>query len=46
MYQERYDPLLHPDEMPGGSSTLSRILMVSAVVSGSLCLYLIVSVIG
>ncbi len=46
MYQERYDPLLHPDEMPAHGSTLSRIFMISAVVSGSLCLYVVVKMIS
>jgi hypothetical protein len=46
MYQERYDPLLHPDEIPEHGSTLSRILMISAVVSGTLCVYLFVKVIA
>ena len=46
MYQERYDPVLHPDEAPECSSTLNRILMLCAVVSGSLCLYAIATAIG
>jgi hypothetical protein len=46
MYQERYDPLLHPDEIPEHGSTLSRMLMISAVVSGTLCFYVLVRIIG
>jgi hypothetical protein len=46
MYHERYDPLLHPDELAGQSSTVSGVLMVSAVVSGGLLLYAVVTLIG
>jgi hypothetical protein len=46
MYQERYDPELHPDELPERGSTLSRVLVISAVVSGGFCLYVFVSAIS
>ncbi|MGA0598165.1 hypothetical protein [Enterovirga sp. CN4-39] len=46
MYQERYDPFLHADEGLEHGSTRSRLIMFSAVVSGSLLLYLVVSAIG
>jgi hypothetical protein len=46
MYQERYDPVLHPDEVPAPGSTLTRIFMISVVVSGSLCLYVVARMMG
>jgi hypothetical protein len=46
MYHERYDPLLHPDETPKQSSTMSGVVVLSPVVSGSLVLYAVVTLIG
>jgi hypothetical protein len=41
-----YDPLLHPENPPRSGSTLSRVVLISAVVSGTLCLYVLVTVIS
>jgi hypothetical protein len=46
MYDERYDPDLHPDDASTSGSTVSRLVMISAVLSGGFLLYAVVSLIA
>ena len=45
MYDELYDPDLHPNEPSTVGSTLTRVVAIGAVLSGGLLLYTVVTLI-